>query len=555
MKLRIGTRGSDLALWQARHVASRLAGAAEVEIIVLKTRGDAIDDIPLTSVEGKGFFTGEIERALLANEIDLAVHSHKDLPTESTPGLAIAAVPERANATERLLIRPQAHVPRSAFLPVAVGALVGTSSPRREQQLRALRPDLRVASLRGNVPTRVRRLREGRFDAIVLASAGLERLELDLSGLEQLELNPAWFVPAPAQGALAIQIRATDTALAALLRERLHDPATARAIAIERICLARAGGGCNLPFGAFVSGTGPFAAHLFLGAGHPTADSSARWASATADTPEKAADEAFARLALEEKSGANTRRSGPLAGLRVALTGSAADGSTLGARLSMLGATLVHERVIEFEDIEAPDLARRLAGLRNGDAVAVTSREAARRLAGAPQPAGVCVGAVGTATARALELAGWRASVIGSAGARELARALPVGSGARVLFPCAEAALEVLEIELARRGVGVDRVPLYRTRRVVGVRLDPHAHVRVYLSPSAAHEAAALERTAQDSLHEPPSIVRFALGDTTLEALRSAGVDARSTSNRSAPPGEELAWALAHLVETREISL
>ena len=152
----LGTRGSDLALWQARHVAERLAGRAEVEIVVLQTRGDRIDDIPLTQVEGKSFFTAEIEQALLERSVDLAVHSHKDLPTEGPPGLVVAAVPARADAAELLLARPEAHDVEAPLLPLRRGVRVGTSSPRRAEQLLTLRPDLVVEPMRGNVPTRVR---------------------------------------------------------------------------------------------------------------------------------------------------------------------------------------------------------------------------------------------------------------------------------------------------------------------------------------------------------------------------------------------------------------
>lgn len=203
MKLRIGTRGSRLALWQAEHVAAALRAEAEVEIVVLETRGDRIQGVPLSRVEGQAFFTAEIERALLEERVDLAVHSHKDLATESPPGLVIAAIPRRGPTAERLLILPEAGDPDALFLPLKRGARVGTSAPRRRAQLLALRPDLEVVDLRGNVPTRVDKLRARAFDATVLAAAGLERLGLDLSGLVDVPLSPTLFVPAPAQGALA----------------------------------------------------------------------------------------------------------------------------------------------------------------------------------------------------------------------------------------------------------------------------------------------------------------------------------------------------------------
>ena len=541
--MRIGTRGSDLALWQAHHVAGRLrAAGAETELVVLKTRGDLIDDVPLSKVEGKAFFTAEIERALLAERVDLAVHSHKDLALESPPGLAIVAVPERAATAERLLIAPAAHEPAGTFLPLAMGARVGTSAPRRAEQLRALRPDLEVLDLRGNVPTRVRRLREGRYDAILLAAAGLDRLELDTGDLVVIALPPDLFVPAPAQGALAIQARAADGELAALCRAHLHDESTARAVAAERQTLAWAGGGCSLPLGAATepAGDGSWRAHLFLGAGHPegTAEAPARWAQAEGADPAAAVRAAFERMAAGGPTGA-----GPLAGTTVALAGSSAGGTELGARLATLGADVVHERLIELEDLPCPDLARRIAELAPGDALAVTSRRAAERLEGARPAPGVVVAAVGRATARALESAGLPVDVVGSAGALDLARALELREGARVLFPCAEEALPDLPRELEARGHPVERLPLYRTRAVAGIALAAGADVRIYMSPSSVRAALEWERAQPDR-----RTLLIALGATTLEALEREDLSAVRASGAGTATHESVVAHLAQYV-------
>ncbi|MHB8079341.1 MAG: hydroxymethylbilane synthase [Candidatus Krumholzibacteriia bacterium] len=254
----IGSRGSDLALWQATHVQALLAARAGLaaEIRIIQTAGDRIQDVQLASLDGKGFFTKEIEAALLAGEIDLAVHSHKDLPTDSPPGLAVGAVPERGPVAECLLVRDEAWDPAAPALPLRAGAVVGTGSLRRSSQLLARRPDLRIEDLRGNVPTRLRKAGEGRYDAIVLAHAGLTRLGLDPAPLRLHLGPPAEVVPAPAQGALAVQIRAgaarrpQDAAVAAAVA-RLHDAPTARAVAAERLLLAACEGGCNLPLGAW----------------------------------------------------------------------------------------------------------------------------------------------------------------------------------------------------------------------------------------------------------------------------------------------------------------
>mgnify|MGYP001131810076 CR=1 FL=1 len=253
----IGSRGSDLALWQARHVRDLLAECAGLaaDIRVIQTAGDRLQDAQLTTLEGKGFFTKEIEEALLGGEIDLAVHSHKDLPTQAPLGLVVAAVPQRGPVEECLVARPQAWDDAAPGVPLREGALVGTGSPRRASQLLALRSDLRTADLRGNVPTRVGKVAQGRYDAILLARAGLVRLGLEVAPLRLHVFDPDVFVPAPAQGALAVQLRAEesrragDEALAQAVA-RIHHLPSARAVAAERLLLAALEGGCNLPLGA-----------------------------------------------------------------------------------------------------------------------------------------------------------------------------------------------------------------------------------------------------------------------------------------------------------------
>jgi hydroxymethylbilane synthase len=543
VKIRIGTRGSDLALWQAHHVAALYRDIGiESELVVLVTRGDRIDDVPLTGVEGKAFFTGEIEQALLAREIDVAVHSHKDLPTESVPGLMIAAVPARGPCAERLLCSRAAHAPDEPFLPVRRGARVGTSSPRRRAQLATLRPDLELLELRGNVPTRVRKLREGRYDAIVLAAAGLERLALATDDLSIRDLPVELFVPAPAQGALAVQVREDDHELARLTRAHLHHEIDAQAVAAERALLAAAGGGCNLPLAAALErdGAAGWVAHGFLGAGHPAGARHGRWACARGRDPLAAAEE-LRRLLV---AGTPTR-TGPLAWLRIALTGSAGDDSTLAERLDALGAEVVRERVLEFEPIPA-DVAGALLSLRAGDLLVITSRQTVRHLDGLRPNPGVRVVAVGPSSARALGEAGWTVDVVGEGGGRELARALEVAPGARALWPCAEDALTELADELVRRGVEVRCLPLYRTRGLPDVALDPRVDVRVYLSPSAVAAALSWESTAH------PHALRFALGPSTATALARAGLPARAPREGARSLTDELVRAFAQLEPSPE---
>jgi len=244
--VKIGTRGSDLARWQAQWVQQRLAasgGGAGAEIVIIKTRGDAEVDRPLHELEGKGFFTKEIEDALLDGRIDVAVHSLKDLPTTLPAGLALGAVPQRHDPREAL-------VNGKSLMELAAGTRVGTSSLRRVAQVRFLRPDLEVVPLRGNVPTRVRKVEQHEgLDAALLAIAGLERLGLGAKGAP---IDPLDVMPAPGQGALGIEIRAGDKSTRGALR-RLHDPASALAVSAERALLAALGGGCQAPVAAWVA--------------------------------------------------------------------------------------------------------------------------------------------------------------------------------------------------------------------------------------------------------------------------------------------------------------
>lgn len=246
--VRIATRGSELALWQAHFVRDRLRALGhEVALVIVETQGDRSRQ-PFAQMQGQGFFTKAVQDALTDGRADLAVHSHKDLPSAPAPGLEIAAVPERADPRDVLLVRPEAW-DESAPLPVRRGAVVGTSAARRQRQLTFSRPDLEVRELRGNVPTRVEKLRSGAYDAIVLAAAGLARLELDLGGLETRYLEPEVMVPAPAQGALALETRRDDYALAQLLTE-LHDLRAYRSVAAERGLMGMLQGGCQLALGA-----------------------------------------------------------------------------------------------------------------------------------------------------------------------------------------------------------------------------------------------------------------------------------------------------------------
>ena len=247
----IGTRGSDLALWQANFIKSRLEGITDrpVMLSIIKTQGDAVDQLSFSQMEGKGFFTKEIEEALAAGEIDLAVHSLKDLMTTMPAGLILAAVGFREDCRELLLIRKESYDPERP-LGVRVGGVIGSSSVRRQCQIAALSPDLALVDLRGNVPTRVNKLRDGKYDAIIIAYAGVKRLALDVSDLHSTILEKERFLPAPGQGILGLQTREEDDETNQIVG-RLDDPAARMQTRLERGLLARFEGGCQLPLGAY----------------------------------------------------------------------------------------------------------------------------------------------------------------------------------------------------------------------------------------------------------------------------------------------------------------
>jgi hydroxymethylbilane synthase len=246
--LRIGTRGSPLALWQARHIADLLrpmASPRAVELVEIETSGDVIRDLPLTQIGGDGVFTKEIQRALLDDRVDVAVHSLKDLPTTFVPELVLAAVPRRGPSGDAFVSRRFGR-----FDDLPQGATVGTSSLRRRSQALHRRPDLRLINVRGNVGTRLAKLDDAGLDALILAQAGLERLEL-ANHITEI-IDPLWMLPAVGQGALGLECRADDAATRALLAP-LNDAVTRQSVLAERALLRGLGGGCLVPIGAAAS--------------------------------------------------------------------------------------------------------------------------------------------------------------------------------------------------------------------------------------------------------------------------------------------------------------
>jgi hydroxymethylbilane synthase len=250
--LRIGTRGSRLALWQANHIAERLrplAGTRPVELVEIRTAGDIVQDLPLSQIGGDGLFTKAIQDALLAQAVDVAVHSLKDLPTLPVAGLVLAAVPARAATGDAFV-----SVGNVKFDALPTGAIVATSSLRRRAQALYRRPDLRLVNMRGNVETRLRKSIEGEYNGLIVAQAGLERLGLDAVITEILD--PAWMLPAVGQGALGLECRVGDAHTRDLVRQ-LDNPPTHQSVLAERAFLRALGGGCLVPIGSSTRIEGP----------------------------------------------------------------------------------------------------------------------------------------------------------------------------------------------------------------------------------------------------------------------------------------------------------
>ncbi len=249
--IRIGTRGSALALWQARDAEERLkAAGVKTQITIIRSDGDLFPEKPFAQVTEPGFFTSLLDRAVQSGKIDIAVHSLKDLPTSPLPGLVLAGVSKRADPADWLIIR-KASSSKNEVLKLGKGAKVGTSSTRRSAQISHVRPDVKIVGIRGNVPNRIDKLQRGEYDAIVLAAAGLTRLQMDLSAFTVVHLHPREFVPAPGQGVIAYRIRTGDQPLHNLVKKHLHHPDVWTRVNIERNILLLLDGGCNLPLGAY----------------------------------------------------------------------------------------------------------------------------------------------------------------------------------------------------------------------------------------------------------------------------------------------------------------
>lgn len=468
-KLIIGTRGSELALWQANYTRTLLEEKGhDTEIKIISTSGDRSQQwqTSFDKLEGKGFFTKELEDELLAGTIDLAVHSHKDLPTTGPDGLIVGAVSKREDPSELLLMRKEAADDSQKF-GLKRNAVVGTSSARRKSQLLAFRPDVEIKELRGNVPTRVKKLREGQYDAILLAAAGVERLELDLSDLHCERLLPQVFVPAPAQGVLAWQVRENDDALLSVLDE-INDLDVLIKTGIERQVLNLFDGGCQLPLGVYCET-------------EPDDEDRLRfkvWVSVANAWNEQPKQLYFETL---DTDGFSDRIVEHIQGIRpkkVFVTKTFRPDDYLPAALGKLGYSVEGKSLIEFKQIKIKELPQT-------DWVFFSSKHAVRYFfSQKPKLGNVKFGCIGTATSAELRANGYRADFIGTSTDTKLVGkqfSSKVGN-AKVLFPIARGSMQSIQWQMVKKE-NVFNLEVYATLKH-SIELDPACEVIVFTSPS-----------------------------------------------------------------------
>lgn len=496
----IGSRGSDLALWQANFVKDKLAQAGyDCVIQIIKTQGDKIQHLSFDKMEGKGFFTKELEDALLNESIDLAVHSHKDLPTISPEKLCIAAVSEREDPADILLINKNALDTRQAW-NLKKNACVGTSSIRRKTQLFAFRNDLQLQDLRGNVPTRIQKLREGKYDAIMLAAAGVARLQFNLDEFHVEKLDPRQFVPAPAQGVLALQIRESDKALADVLKV-IHEPEVAQKIDIERKVLNLFDGGCQLPLGVYcekgynVEDLPVY--RVWVSKANPT-DKAPLFSYYEKETAEHLAEDIVSHIHSVQPC-------------RVFISRNLFPGQLLHSSLSSQGFEVNGVSLISFKVIP-------IKSLPESDWIFFSSKHAVDNFFKQnPALTNQKIGAIGKSTADAIRKFGKRAEFIGqSTDTKIIGRqfASRAGNG-KVLFPIAKGSMRSVQNQFVKKDQVID-LPVYETIEHNDIAL-PQADILIFTSPSNVNAFFKNHLvTAQQKV--------IAMGGATEAELRKHGI-------------------------------
>lgn len=468
-KIIIGTRGSDLALWQANYTKDLLEKqGVTVELKIISTEGDRSQqwNTSFDKLEGKGFFTKEIEDALLKKEIDLAVHSHKDLPTESPDGLIIAGVSHREDPGELLLIRKEAIDEKQKF-SLKLNAKVGTSSSRRKAQLLAFRPDIELQELRGNVPTRVKKLIDGEYDAIMLAAAGIERLKLDLDGLHVEKLSPKEFIPAPAQGVLAWQVRENDDRTARYI-EKIHNEEVQTLISVERRILNLFEGGCHMPLGAYCEFDTDENDRPFFKVWVSKADT---WDA----QPVQLYMESSFTFEMPEKVVEKIRSIKPQT---VFISKNYSEHGYLPRALKRLGFDVQAQSLIEFKPIK-------MGFLPASDWIFFSSKRAVTYFFNQKPAIGkVKFGCISKETAMELRQFGHRADFIGqNTDTKFIGKQFAsIAGNSKVVFPIAKESLQSIQYQLSKKENAIN-VPVYQTL-THPVTIDPATTIFVFTSPS-----------------------------------------------------------------------
>lgn len=494
-KIIIGSRGSDLALWQAHFTQQQLTEIGiETEIKVIKTKGDRIQHLSFDKMEGKGFFTKEIEEALLTKEIDLAVHSHKDLETNTPHGLVIGGVSSREDPAELLLIRKESYDP-GRELSLKKNAIVGTSSSRRKAQLLSLQPEVTIKDIRGNVPTRVDKLRQGDFDAILLAYAGVKRLRLIINDLVAIRLDPHIFIPAPAQGVLAYQCREDDQDLLTALAS-ISSAETKTALDVERAVLKGLGGGCQVPFGIHCTESD--------GKIHGEAVLADDW-------------DSFPRRVHFEGSHSGLDKGQILAGLKEPLTGTVLitrelqKDSYLKRYCRAHGAKLIDQAFISISSLAFTDN-------EETDWVFFSSPNGVKHyLDQGGQIGKRKIGVYGAGTAKALAAFGMKADFTGhGTDSSKVGNAFKSTVGkSKVLFPGSSITLGSIQSHFeARKAI---RLPVYETR-LVPQTVRKQIGTGIFTSPSNVE--AFLQANPKEGVDQ-----YIALGTVTADALRKHGIE------------------------------
>jgi hydroxymethylbilane synthase len=496
-KIIIGTRGSDLALWQANYTKELLEDKGHVvEIKIIQTSGDRSQewDTSFDKLEGKGFFTKELEEALLNKTIDLAVHSHKDLETTNPPGLMVAGVSKREDPSDMLIMSKEAVDEQQKF-NLKKNAIVGTSSARRKSQMLAFRPDAQIKDMRGNVPTRIDKLRKGNYDAILLASAGVERLELDLSEFHVERLKPEEFVPAPAQGVLAWQTREDDEELMEVI-DTISDLDVRIKINIEREVLNMFDGGCQLPLGVYCDTDEEDEDRLRFKVWVSHADA---WDKQPRQLYFNTLDtDGFSDQIVDHIRNIKPRK--------VFVTKTFREEDYLPTALQKLGFTVEGKSLIEFKPIKIKELPQT-------DWIFFSSKHAVRYFfTQNPKVGNVKYGCIGTSTSAELRAHGKRADFIGQSTDTKLVGkqfSSKVGNS-RVLFPIARGSMQSIQWQMVKRD-NVINLEVYATLKH-SVELSTDFEILVFTSPSNVE--AFFEK---NTLH--PHQKAIAMGEATGKAL------------------------------------